>query len=164
VSPVAIDTEGQRVAVSARSRLSVWLPSDWHVDQEQQLLEFLALGPSDQAYRANVSIHHNSVDGELTLEAVAEATARKQAEILQTFVEYDRRPAELAGWPAMQREYGWVQGGTGLVLYQLEVLALPGATPGLMLEVHATSAAPEYFRYAALLRRIIESIQPDSNP
>jgi hypothetical protein len=28
-----------------------------------------------------------------------------------------------------------------------------------LLEVHATSAAPAYFRYAALLRRMIESIE-----
>ncbi|MBV9750805.1 MAG: DcrB-related protein [Acetobacteraceae bacterium] len=160
MSPVVAD--GLRVRVSSATPLSVWLPSDWEV-VDGQLFELLALGPpeAEDPYRANVSIVHASIDGAPSLEAIAEGTARKQAEQLETFVEYERRPTVLAGLPAVQREYGWVQGGTGLVLYQVEVLALPAeGDRARMLEVHATSAAPAYFRYAALLRHIIESIEP----
>jgi hypothetical protein len=59
------------------------------------------------------------------------------------------------GWNLGAVQARWSR--TGLVLYQLEVLA-QALEPLRLLEVHATSAAPAYFRYAALLRRIIESI------
>ena len=157
MSPVV--AEGQRV--SGPAGLSVWLPSDWEFARDQ-LFEFIALGPPEEPYRANMSIHHVSVDESTPLEDIAQATAARQAEVLDTFVEYDRRTTDLAGDPAIQREYGWVQAGTGLVLYQIEVLALPAAAPGRMLEVHATSSAPAYFRYAAMLRRIVESIGRES--
>jgi hypothetical protein len=148
---------GHRAAVPGSEGLSIWLPDEWEVVDEDQLFELLALGPSEEPYRANVSVLHISVDAGLTLEAIADSTARLQAQNLDTFVEYDRRPATLAGAPAVQREYAWVQGGTSLVLYQVELLALTG--DGRALEIHATSAAPAYFRYAALLRRILESIE-----
>jgi len=124
------------------------------------MFELLALGPVEETYRANLSIIHLNVDAALTLEEIAGAAARLQERTLETFVEYDRRPVKVADLPAIQREYGWVQNETELVLYQLEVLALD-AQPDVprLLEVHATSAAPAYFRYAALLRRMLESVQ-----
>jgi hypothetical protein len=159
MSPVA--TDGLRIRVAGAQPLSVWLPSDWEVDQEQRLFEFVALGPDEVPYRANLSIHHVSVEPDLSLEAIADATAANQAKTLETFVEYDRRASTLAGSTSIHREYGWVQGGTGLVLYQLEDLALPESMPGRLLEVHTTSFAPSYFRYGALFRRMIDSIQAE---
>lgn len=153
--------DGRQIPVPGPAGLSIWLPSDWEVE-EGQLYELLALGPPEDPYRANLSIVHVTLDaGPATVQAVAEATARIQAANLDTFVEYDRRPTTLADRPALQREYAWVQGVTGLVLYQLEVLAEaePVGDRPRLLEVHATSAAPAYFRYAALLRRMIESVQ-----
>ncbi len=157
MSPVV--AEGQRVPVPGRSGLSMWLPSDWEV-MEGQIFELLVLGPVEETYRANLSIIHLTVDAALTLDDIANAAARLQARTLDTFVEYDRRPTHVAELPAIQREYGWVQADTGLVLYQLELLVLD-VQPELprLLEVHATSSAPAYFRYAALLRRMLESIQ-----
>ncbi len=157
MSPVA--AEGQRIGIVGVQNLSVWLPADWEIDKEQPLFEFVGLGPAEVPYRANVSIHHVSVDPDLSLDAIADATTRNQAQTLDTFVEYDRRPATLVGAPALHREYAWVQGQTGLVLYQSQDLALPEMIPGRLLEVHATTFAPSYFRYAALFRRIVESIQ-----
>lgn len=124
------------------------------------MFELLVLGPVEETYRANLSIIHLNVDAALTLEEIANAAARLQARTLDTFVEYDRRMTEVAELSAIQREYGWVQVDTELVLYQLELLALDNR-PELprLLEVHATSSAPAYFRYAALLRRMLESIQ-----
>jgi hypothetical protein len=164
VSPVV--AEGEHVPVPGPSGLSIWLPADWEV-VEGQMFELLALGPVEPTYRANLSIIHLNVDAALTLEEIAEAAARLQARTLDTFVEYDQRPVQVADLAAIQREYGWVQNDTELVLYQLELLALDEriATNGdsaalpRLLEVHATSAAPAYFRYAALLRRMLESIQ-----
>src|SRR5204863_3409553 len=120
-----VTADGQRIGVVGVQSLSVWLPSDWEADKEQQLFELVALGPAEALYRPNISIHHVSVDAELSLEAIADSTARKQVEMLDTFVEYDRRPNSLAGSAAVHREYGWVQAGTGLVLYQVEDIALP---------------------------------------
>jgi hypothetical protein len=155
--------DGRRVSVPGPSGLSVWLPADWEV-VEGQLFDLLAVGPAEEPYRANMSIVHVTLDaGEASLEQVARAAAQIQTSNLDTFVEYDVRPAELLGRPALQREYAWVQGGTGLVLYQLELLARaePVVDPPRLLEVHATSAAPAYFRYAAMLRRMLESIEVD---
>jgi hypothetical protein len=150
--------EGRRVDVAGAERLSVWLPGDWEV-VEGQMYDLLALGPLEEPYRANLSIAHITLDaGPASLEEVARATATVQSSTLETFLEYDRRPTTLAGRPAIQREYAWVQGATGLVLYQLEMLAQARDSRRL-LEVHATSAAQAYFRYAALLRRMIESIE-----
>jgi hypothetical protein len=149
------------VTVPGPSGLSVWLAADWEV-VEGQLFDLLAVGPQEEPYRANLSIVYVTLDaGAASPDDVAQAASRIQASNLDTFVEYERRPAEVAGRPALQREYAWVQGGTGLVLYQLEVLAPlePTSDPPRMLEVHATSAAPAYFRYAAVLRRMLESIQ-----
>jgi len=159
-----VTDEGQRISVVGAQSLSVWLPADWEVDREQRLFEFVGLGPSEVPYRANVSIHHVSVDPDVSVEAIADATASNQARTLETFVEYDRRPGALAGSPALHREYAWVQGGTGLVLYQLQDVALPETIRGRLLEVHATSFAPAFFRYAGLFRRIIESIQVEPAP
>jgi hypothetical protein len=155
--------DGRRVTVAGPSGISVWLPSDWEV-VEGQLFDLLAVGPPEEPYRANMSIVHVTLDaGAASLDEVAQAAARIQLSNLDTFVEYDVRPTELAGRPAIQREYAWVQGGSGLVLYQLEVLARaePRGDPPRLLEVHATSAAPAYFRYAAVLRRMLESIETE---
>ena len=138
-------------------QLSIWLPADWEI-AEGFMYDLLALGPPEEPYRANLSIAHVTLDaGPASLQDLAQATATVQSNALETFLEYDRRSVELAGREAIQREYAWVQGATGLVLYQLEVLA-QGAHPTQLLEVHATSAAPAYFRYAAVLRRMIESV------
>ena len=156
MSPVAV--EGRRVVVPSGS-LSVWLPADWQI-VERQVFELLALAPADEdVYRANFSILHVNVDSALTLDQVVASTARIQAANLPTFVEYERRPASVAGLPGVHREYAWVQEGTGLVLYQLEQLAMDNAASARLLEVHATSSAPAYFRYAALLRRMLESVE-----
>ena len=157
MSPVV--AEGRRIPVPGKSGLSIWLPSDWEL-VEGQIFELLALGPVEETYRANLSIIHLNVDAALTLDQIADAAARIQARTLETFVEYDRRPVDVADLFGLQREYGWVQSETGLVLYQLELLALD-VQPELprLLEVHATSSAPAYFRYAAVLRRMLESIQ-----
>jgi hypothetical protein len=161
VSPALVD--GRRVDVAGADRLSVWLPADWEI-VEGQMYDLLALGPPEEPYRANLSIAHVTLDaGPASLEDVARATATVQSSTLETFLEYERRTTELAGRKAIQREYAWVQGATGLVLYQLEVLA-QASQPMRLLEVHATSAAPAYFRYAALLRRMIESIEPLVSP
>jgi hypothetical protein len=144
----------------------MWLPDEWEV-VGGQMFELLALGPPDQdPYRANLSIVHITANADQpSLEQIVEATARIQQQSLQTFVEYDRRPVIVAGLHGIHREYGWIQEGTGLVLYQLEELAVDelaaedqSARPRL-LEVHATSSAPAYFRFAALLRRMLESIE-----
>ena len=158
MSPIVAN--GRRVPVPGPAGLSIWLPDDWET-VEGQLYDLLAIGP-EEPYRANLSIVHVTLDaGPATLEQVAQAAATVQANNLDTFVEYDRRETTLDGRAALQREYGWVQGGTGLVLYQLEVLAHaePASSPPRLVEVHATSAAPAYFRYAALLRRMLESIE-----
>jgi hypothetical protein len=148
---------GLRVTLPGSDGLSLWLPDEWELVNEGQLFELLALGPEEEPYRANLSVLHIEVASGLALDSIADSTAKLQAQNLDTFVEYDRRPATLAGLPAVQREYAWVQGGTGLVLYQVELLALSDATRAL--EVHATAAAPAYFRYAAVLRRMLESFE-----
>ena len=152
---------GRSRALPGPEGLSIWLPDDWDVVDEAQLFELLALGPDEEPYRANLSVLHITVDAGLALDAIVRSTARIQTENLDTFVEYERRPTQLAGRDAVQREYAWIQGGTGLVLYQVEVLCPVAETQ--VLEVHATSAAPDYFRYAATLRRILESIAPISS-
>jgi hypothetical protein len=165
MSPVA--TEGRRVVVPSGA-LSIWVPADWEI-VERQVFELLALAPADEdVYRANLSVLHVNVASGLTMDEVVQSTARIQSANLQTFVEYDRRRTRLAGLDGVHREYAWVQDGTGLVLYQLEELAMDAAVPPgdgaspRLLEVHATSSAPAYFRYAALLRRMLESIERQS--
>src|SRR5262249_48736733 len=106
MSPVV--AEGRRIPVPGKSGLSIWLPSDWEL-VEGQIFELLALGPVEETYRANLSIIHLNVDAALTLDQIADAAARIQARTLETFVEYDRRPVDVADLFGLQREYGWVQ-------------------------------------------------------
>jgi hypothetical protein len=62
-----------------------------------------------------------------------------------------------AGGLPIQGEYA-ANGGFGQLTNEIGAVAIELSNRALM--VHATSAAPAYFRFAAMLRRMLESIQP----
>lgn len=151
--------------------VTLWVPPDWE-RMEAPGMDLVLLGPQEP-YRANLSVTRSPLPAPTTLDLVVFATAESQRQSLTDFLEYERRPTDLAGTSAMHRQYAWYEDQLGLVLYQHQILALspvqsqggspaPAAgTPGAggsIVQVHLTSNAPSYFRFAATFQRIIESL------
>jgi hypothetical protein len=139
---------------------TIWAPSDWST-LESGAVDLVLVGP-EEPYRANFTAATRGLQAATELDLVAAAAYSAQEESLTTFLEYERRRTTIGGLEAIQREYAWVEDRLGLVLYQIQVLALQPVPnradePVRLIEVHATSAAPSYFRYAAMFRRMIES-------
>jgi hypothetical protein len=143
--------------------VSLWTPPHWarlHADG----FALVVLGP-DEPYRANVTVALQPLRTPISLDAAAQAAADSQRGALADFLEYDRRQITLGGMPAVERQYAWFEQPPGVVLYQHQVAAVLGATnggaasgAGTLLQVHLTSDAPSYFRFAAIFRRVVESL------
>jgi hypothetical protein len=150
----------------AGSGVSLWTPPYW-ARLEADGFALVVLGP-DEPYRANATVALQPLQAPVSLDAAVQAAADSQRGALADFLEYDRRQITLGGVPAVERQYAWFEQPPGVVLYQHQVAAILGATigtsssgsgsAGTLLQVHLTSDAPSYFRFAAIFRRIVESL------